>query len=49
MAFIINRWLVFIDSMQFMKSSLDALVGNLGSNDFKCLSGAFVMIEQNWS
>ena len=42
MAFIINRWLVFIDSMQFMNSSLDALVGNLSSNDFKCLSGAFV-------
>ena len=41
MAFIINRWLVFIDSMQFMNSSLNALVVNLSSKDFKCLSGAF--------
>ena len=46
MAFIVNRWLVFVDSMQFMNSSLDALVGNLGSNDFKCLSGAFGDDEQ---
>ena len=46
MAFIINRWLVFIDSMQFMNSSLDALVGNLGSEDFKCLSGVFGDDEQ---
>ena len=41
LAFIVNRWLVFIDSMQFMNSSLDALVGNLGSRDFKYLSGEF--------
>ena len=46
MAFIVNRWLVFIDSMQFMNSSLDASVGNLGSNDFKCLSEAFRDDEQ---
>ena len=46
MAFIVNRWLVFVDSMQFMNSSLDALVGNLGSEDFKCLSGAFRDDEQ---
>ena len=26
MAFIVNRWLVFVNSMQFMNSSLDALV-----------------------
>ena len=30
MAFTINRKLVFIDSMQFMNSSLDSLVKNLG-------------------
>ena len=41
MAFIVNRWLVFVDSMQFMNSSLDAVVNNLGSNDFKCLSKEF--------
>ena len=41
MAFIVNRWLVFIDSIQFMNNSLDALVSNLGSNDFKCLSKEF--------
>ena len=46
MAFIVNRWLVFVDSMQFMNSSLDGLVGNLGSEDFKCLSGAFRDDEQ---
>ena len=41
MVFIVNSWLVFVDSMQFMNSSLDKLVRNLGSRDFKCLSGAF--------
>ena len=41
MAFIGNRWLVFIDSMQFLNSSLDVLVRNLGSENFKCLTGAF--------
>ena len=35
MAFTINRNLVFIDSMQFMNSSLDSLVKNLSDNDFK--------------
>ena len=34
MAFTVNRNLVFIDSMQFMNSSLDALVKNLSNNDF---------------
>ena len=37
MAFTINRNLVFIDSMQFMNSSLDSLVKNL-DGDFKYLS-----------
>ena len=41
MAFIINKSLVFIDSMQFMNSSLDALVKNLTDNDFKYLSQEF--------
>ena len=38
MAFIINRNIVFVDSMQFMKSSLDSLVKNLMDKDFKYLS-----------
>ena len=41
MAFIVNRWLVFIDSMQFMNSSLEKLVDNLREDDFKCLSKVF--------
>ena len=38
MTFTINRNLVFIDSMQFMNSSLDSLVKNLVDGDFKYLS-----------
>ena len=38
MAFTINRNLVFIDSMQFMNSSLHSLVTNLSDHDFVCLS-----------
>ena len=41
MAFTINKNLVFIDSMQFMNSSLDSLVKNLSDNDFKYLSEKF--------
>ena len=41
MAFTINRNVVFIDSMQFMNSSLDSLVKNLPGNDFKYLSEEF--------
>ena len=41
MAFTINIELIFIDSMQFMKSSLDALAKNLSDNDFKYLSEEF--------
>ena len=37
MAFTINRNIVFIDRMQFMKSSLDSLVKNLMDKDFKYL------------
>ena len=35
MAFTANRNLAFIDSVQYMNSSLDALVKNLSDNDFK--------------
>ena len=41
MAFRINKNLVFIDSMQFMNSSLDSLVKNFSGNDFKYLSEKF--------
>ena len=41
MAFTIKRNLVFIDSMQFMNSSLDSLVKSFSDNDFKYLSEEF--------
>ena len=41
MAFTVNKNLVFIDSMQFMNSSLDSLAKNLMSKDFKYLSEEF--------
>ena len=41
MAFFLNKNLVFIDSMQFMNSSLDKLVKNLSDNDFKYLTEEF--------
>ena len=37
MAFFLNKNLVFIDSIQFMNSSLDKLVKNLSDEDFKYL------------
>ena len=41
MAFILNKNLVFIDSMQFMNFSLEKLVKNLADNDFKYLTQEF--------
>ena len=41
MSFTLNNNIVFIDGMLFMKSSLDKLVKNLGSEDFKYLSEVF--------
>ena len=41
MSFTLNGNIAFIDSMLFMKSSLDKLVKNLGSEDFKYLSEVF--------
>ena len=36
-----NKNLVFIDSMQFMNSSLEKLIKNLSDNDFKYLTEEF--------
>ena len=41
MAFFLGKNLVFIDSMQFMNSSLDKLVKNLSDEDFKYLVKKF--------
>ena len=41
MSFTLNNNIVFIDSMLFMKSSLDKLVKNLSDKDFKYLSEVF--------
>ena len=41
MAFTINKNLAFIDSMQFMNSSLEILVKDLSDNDFNHLSQQF--------
>ena len=38
MVFTINKNLVFIDSMQFINTSLKKLVNNLSDGDFKYLS-----------
>ena len=39
--FFLNKNLVFIDSMQFMNSSLDKLVKNLSDKNFKSLIEEF--------
>ena len=41
MSFSINNKLSFIDSFQFLSSSLDSLVRNLVKDDFKYLSQEF--------
>ena len=41
MAFILNKNLVFIDSMQFLNSSLENLVKKLSNDDFKYLTEEF--------
>ena len=39
--FILRKILVFIDSMQFMKSNLEKLVKNVSDNDLKYLTQEF--------
>ena len=41
MAFMLGKHLVFLDSFQFMSSSLDSLVGNLPDDSFKLTSECF--------
>ena len=41
MNFNIDKKLIFIDSFQFLSSSLDSLVKNLGKADFNYLSQEF--------
>ena len=45
MAFILNKNLVFIDSVQFMNCSLEKLAKNLSDNDFKYLIEEFVSMN----
>ena len=35
MSIIVNYSIIFLDSLQFCKASLDSLVGNLEDSDFK--------------
>ena len=41
MSFSLNKNIAFIDSVLFLNRSLDKLVKNLSSENFKCLSGLF--------
>ena len=41
MSIIVNNGIVFLDSLQFCKASLDSLAGNLEDNDFKQLLPEF--------
>ena len=41
MSIIVNRNIIFLDSLQFCKASLDSLAGNLEDSDFKHLLSEF--------
>ena len=41
MSIIINKNIIFLDSLQFYKGSLDSLAGNLQDSDFKHLMSEF--------
>ena len=42
MSIIVNRNIIFLDSLQFLKASLDNLAGNLQDSDFKHLLSKFL-------
>ena len=42
MSIIVNNSIVFLDSLQFCKASLESLAGNLEDNDFKHLMSEFL-------
>ena len=42
MSFNINNKLIFIETFQFLSSSSDSVIKNLGKDDFKYLSQEFV-------
>ena len=42
MSIIINNNIIFIDSLQFCKASLDTLAGNFQDSDFKHLMSEFL-------
>ena len=41
MSIMVNRNIIFLDSLQFLKASLDTLVGNLQDRDFNNLMSEF--------
>ena len=41
MSITVNRNIIFLDSLQFLKASLDNLAGNLQDSDFKHLLSEF--------
>ena len=41
MSIIVNNSIIFLDTLQFCKASLDSLVGNLEDSDFKHLLSEF--------
>ena len=41
MSIIVNNNIIFLDSLQFLKASLDSLAGNLKDDDFKHLLSEF--------
>ena len=47
MSIIVNRNIVFLDSLQFCNNSLDTLVSNLNNEDFKHLLSEFPIDKLN--
>ena len=47
MNIIINKNIIFLDSLQFLKASLNNLVANLEATDFKYLLSEFLRDKLN--